>query len=298
MRPSAVVHLQGGLGNQLFQLSAATALGAVAGTNSVRFLNLAKSDYSPNLENVTGLRLCRAGMRDRVRVPHPDFPYHGFRRALASIARPTVTALGGRLEVTDSDFPESFDSRSVFLRGYFQSDGWFSESYRSIAKLVMNTGYRLVSGEHVVPTVVHVRRTDYLPLGWALGLSYYKNALDRLEPSLLSEGVIVVGDDGASIKQVEDYLRQHGYVIRQRPFLSSCPVMTDFWSVALAPCVVMSNSTFAWWAVAVGEVLAEQGGLDQSVVAPQPWFPAVSGDSLRLEPWATAVSTFLPAVTS
>jgi len=298
MRHSAVVKIQGGLGNQLFQLSAARTLEAVAGINPVRFLDLPKSDGSPNVENVTGLRLCRAGMLDLIRVPHPDVSRQGFRRTLASIARPAAIALGGRLVVTDGDFPASLGDEDIFLSGYFQSRRWFSDSYISIARLVVNTGYRLVHSDFVVPAVVHVRRTDFLPLGWALGLSYYKDALDRLEPPQLSEGVIVVGDDGASTKQVEDYLRQHGYVIRQRPFLSACPVMNDFWSVALASCVVMSNSTFAWWAVAVGEVLAEQSGLSQCVVAPQPWFPAESGDSLRLEPWVTAVSTFLPGATS
>lgn len=136
------------------------------------------------------------------------------------------------------------------------------------------------------PAVVHVRRGDYVALGWQLDADYYRRSVARLVEGGFdgSRGLLIVGDDRIAAVGLASILRRDGWSIatdsphpgHQR----STSIIDDFWSIAEAPAVVMSNSTFCWWATAAGDHLHET----RPVVYPIGWTGGVP-DVLKMDGW-------------
>ena len=59
----------------------------------------------------------------------------------------------------------------------------------------------------------------------------------------------------------------------------------DFWRIAVAPHVVMANSTFCWWAAQVGDELYRRARLPRTVVAPGEWLGGGLGPALVEADW-------------
>jgi hypothetical protein len=149
--------------------------------------------------------------------------------------------------------------------GYFQSE----EFFRSIADDV-RAAFRL-RDEHVQTfdslyadlagsgyVCCHMRRTDYHTFagGVALPMSYYETALGRLGAP---EGtpVVFVGDD---LEEARESFRDFPGARFERN-----DEAIDLQLLGHASCVVVSNSTFAWW----GAWLNERPGA--RVLAPRYW---------------------------
>jgi len=121
---------------------------------------------------------------------------------------------------------------------------------------------------------LHIRRGDYAtnPLGTvtSLPLSYYENALDVIHPA----SVVVFSDDIPWCR--ENFLRGDLYfegvprTVEQDPTYRTAPVLDwiDLFlqmSCANAGSIVISNSTFSWWAAWLAESC-------ERIVYPSRWF--------------------------
>lgn len=128
----------------------------------------------------------------------------------------------------------------------------------------------------VLPTaghaVVSIRGGDYAPLGRMLDDDYLEGAIDA---GILSgqEMVLIVGADGRANEHARQLLARHGISSSPAPTTSNAleALVMDFWAIATARSVVMSNSTFCWWAARVGETVTPE----QTVTYPAGW---VTGD--------------------
>ncbi len=269
--------LMGGLGNQMF--IAATAL-AVANRLGVP-LELDHADFSAD----------PAGRRFALNV----FPALA-ARALNVESRSGLPApLRRRIDRFRSDvFVESgfdFDRRfldiktPVRLRGYFQSYKYFSElDVRSIFALA-EPNLRLASIEAAVGQRwigMHVRRGDYLNPSTAAyhGLcsdDYFERGLELLRTQQEDRlPVVMFTDQPSAVSE-----RLHSLTDFVLGPDDNAHESVDLWAMANASGLVMSNSSFSWWAA----YLEERPG--RPIVAPRPWFKALntSASDLLLPHW-------------
>lgn len=102
--------------------------------------------------------------------------------------------------------------------------------------------------------VVHVRRKDYIYNGWALPFSYYEQAIERLNPP--GGSICILTDD-----PTDPFFR---HFERWRPHFYQGSALQEFWLMSQAPRLVISQSTFSWWAAFLAE--------SQITVCPVPAF--------------------------
>lgn len=172
-------------------------------------------------------------------------------------------------ETTDDMIPLLKDSQ--FYKGFFQSELYFKNISSSIQKqLKIKKSYRnefadkyghLFQNEKVL--AIHYRIGDYLNFGGveyggfdlSLPETYYKNALKKIQ-NLEGYKIILVTDDieNAAIRLPE---------IKEKLIISDSEVM-DFQILMHADKLIISNSSFAWWAAYLNKKQAE-------VFAPENW---------------------------
>jgi hypothetical protein len=164
-----------------------------------------------------------------------------------------------------NELSSSKRNRGIVLRGYFQRQEYYLPHRTRIASWLTFSRSALSIPSRAATTikssiVINVRRCDYLQLGWALPFSYYEEAIEKLRSKKV-EPIWVVTDDPNDpfFRKFKKYRPQffHGTPTQQLYFLS------------LAPKLVMSQSTFSWWA----NFLASE----QVAVCPAPAYGCWSG---------------------
>jgi hypothetical protein len=241
--------IQGGLGNQLFQIAAGVSQAKRMGsTFSViegqHHLPLQGNNISTYKDNI--LR----GVDSR---PESDF------------AQCTLFQERGH------HFTPLPEVDNIFLMGYFQSEKYFEDNKDGIADLFSVTPeiqekiekqYPFIKEENVVS--LHVRRGDYLDnptIHPTTSADYYQSALDSIEDK---DRVIVFSDDIAWCR--ETFSKDFSFSVFEEDYM-------DLYTMANCTHHILANSTFSWW----GAWLSKTKG---KIIAPKTWF----GPDAHLEP--------------
>ena len=276
---TVVVAPSGGLGNMLFQVAAGRELAASRGAD---LCVLPPSDR-----------------RDRERRPSlwaalgaevPEAP----AAVVSRIGRSAGWFGRRRIHRIDQKASRAFDppraiptsASVVVLRGYFQHRGYFGEQPASMSGPLRS--WSSSDDARVPGLVIHLRRGDYLPRGWQLPVSYYVRAVRVAIETAGSPGsAVVVGDDRLAAEGLAGRLAHEfdDWEFRVAPEQS---LAADFGLLVAARCLVMSNSTFAWW----GAVAGDAGGgpaAPRRIIAPAAWL-GDGAEGLLPERW-----TRLPA---
>jgi len=264
MKP-IVVPLMGGLGNQLFQIAAGLNVGKIYHREVI---------YSPALL-----------MSSRIRNVTPrNFESHSF---LKNEEIGQIRFLPERLKVTGTLFRRSlvketdlFDTsiervtpETHYLMGYFQR---FS-TVTAVTEELLNR-FAIVS--ETLPTdnsnlsealAVHIRCGDYRTNAHTkkfhglTAMSYYLDGISRLTQRADYSNIVIFSDEPNFA--MNEFLQHYSgpLVVRTADYAES-PI-SDLLAMSSAKGLVMSNSTFSWWA-------AWLGGQKQAlnVIAPCPWF--------------------------
>lgn len=139
--------------------------------------------------------------------------------------------------------------RKILIDGHFQNFRYFKPYRDRIKKWFARTS---TSIDYEDATVIHVRRGDYVSMGWALPFSYYRKAIE-------------ITWDGASPLYIATDDREDPFF---RNFEEYAPKYVDMGPVdtilamSQAKSVVMSRSSFSWWAAFLGD--------HETVVCPDP----------------------------
>lgn len=253
----------GGLGNLLFQVAAGRELASRRGSD-LRVAPVAsrrEREQRPALWDALGEEVPEASA--------------ALLRRVQRAGRSRVRAMGvARLEQRAS---QAFDPPAataptapvVVLQGYFQHPGYFGGQPEALAPGIRAWAQATVGGSRS-DVVVHLRRGDYLPRGWQLPLAYYERAVSELAEALPGPRTArVVGDDrlaaeGLSARLTAVVPRWAFEVAPERSLAA------DFGLLATADHLVLSNSTFAWWAAVVGDADPARPA-DRRVLAPAAW---------------------------
>jgi hypothetical protein len=251
-------YLQGGLGNQMFQVATTLATAKEYG-------------YYPvfNFEKMC-LSTCKIHSIDGGNKYYKENIFSKLNYS-------------EEIEISKIYYEPSFNYRkiprqdNVALHGYFQSEKYFKNHQKLIRETfdvrdeeIINTAYDKLMID--IDTVsIHVRRNDYLKLKDhhpMCPISYYKKASQIFNNSLF----LVFSDDIAWCKQQFHFLSKVKYIenltsVQSLLLMSRCDHN------------IIANSSFSWWAAWLNK------NKEKKVIAPINWFgPRVSHDISDLLP--------------
>ena len=270
-----VVHLSGGLGNQLFQITTGMALAKSVAKklviNSNLYLNPVirgklNSDYKKKRKfeaiNFTDVRQLQ---RDIFPTPTNG----RFEKYLNNLSEMQKRKLG---IATELSFSESGWSNPESIRrivGHFMSPKYFSNIdstllFRELHSPLSSWGEQILIDIQQRESIgVHIRLGDYLNQKSIIIPSekYYLKAIDHLQKSLGRKSKILIFSDEP--KRVKDYfpiLHEKSQIIYPEVGVS---VAENLWLLSKCSAFVCSNSTFSWWAANLSRVEAN------NIVAPK-----------------------------
>jgi hypothetical protein len=288
--------LTGGLGNQLFQLAAASAIAdgdsvEVEWVNSRPRLNslgqaevmdfalpknigFQKRHKFQKLNSKSIGYLLRMGIDPR---RYEDFKiYKGTAAFLTSVINLSTFRRYIRIHVNQGvgystrRFPKT--SKSLHLIGYFQTFRWIQGD--TSEEFLNNLTVREKSPELLElinlaslesPLVVHMRFGDYR-MEKSFGLlteNYYRNSIQELWKLGQFESIWVFSDE---IEQAKNYLKD--MEISEIKYISNVAKSSaqTLEAMRLGKGFVIGNSSFSWWAA------ASSFSENPKVIAPTPWF--------------------------
>lgn len=274
--------LFGGIGNLLFQYAAAREVAAQGGGDVVLVqyatgtIDRLQHYIGPVEFDVVDRVTCRA-----LGAFVAD-PASRVGRLANVIGRTAVDGLVRTDVGSHAAMPARGVSGSRFLHGYFQHPTWFGRHVDDVLLRLARHRPALVPGrlEHVVG--VHLRRGDFVRAGWALPLGYYLSALRAARASGHS-GVFVASDDSMARSLLEERLAGEGWDVVRGEEFGPASAFGDFHLLGSTGALVLSNSSFSWWAARLNE---HRAGADVGPrYAPDRWVDGA--DHLLDERWIT-----------
>ena len=288
-----MTRFDGGLGNQLFQYCAAKLYASRLGVESLFIPYKWYVDHYPNILDVVGKDLRATSTRQRLMVGNVPNEWPSWKRAIARCMLLLTTRLWPVVKITESvdlmqitpdEVPPA--TRRLLVDGTFQNPLIYDPHLEEVCQEILTTAPTVSDDFGVNRVAVSFRRGDYTPRGWTLDWAYYDAALESLAISKQQTSIWVISDDLDFSDLAAFRLRTEGYTVEQLPVITPSTALNDFWLLAYAENVVLSNSTFAWWAAAAGDAM--RGADRHRVVVPSPWLWFYDRSLLRRSHW-TAV---------
>lgn len=268
-----VSHISAGLGNQLFQYAAGRALAKRLGASFQIDIGSYVADEGRQL-----------GLRD-LGITTPSLSWLGrkrlaatYHRTLSKVIRPLTGPLV--FEILD-DHQRGFQqmpprsARSIYLRGYWQSERYFSaiqselraEYQQTLASPSMRLAADLGQIRETNAVCLHVRRGDmvsnpiYAQVHAVQEADYYSRAIETLKALHGDLQFFVFSDD-------PEWPQQNLNIDAPVTFMNvnhDRSATEDFILMSACRHFVIANSTFSWWAAWLSQ--AE----DKVVIAPKKW---------------------------
>jgi hypothetical protein len=253
-----VVFLTGGMGNQMFQYACGRCLATKRGDELILFVGALRQPQARYKYSLTALNI----------APRAETNLHFLRSS-------DVLWVATQI---DSRFNQAIlcaDAPNVALRGYWESEQYFSEIKEIIRREFTFRGGTPLSQADLAQDIgssesvcVHVRRADILrpddPKGF-VGVEYYEAAFRYMACRLERPKFFVFSDD---IRWCRENLNiPFPHCFRTRLAGETGPAEGDDLRL-MSQCknFIIANSTFSWWAAWLGSAP------NKMVVAPRRWF--------------------------
>lgn len=274
-----LVRLQGGLGNQLFQIAAGTTVSRKLDAS----LSFTKSSDTEVLTDLLDSPIhfapssleIRSGLRPSLQ---PSMrAYWAVSRRLLPKRAVLLRQAGNEAYNEASNIDILKRSTYIGMDGYFQHPSYYEGEKDQILHALNR---QLLAATNLVQpsdfAVIAMRRGDYVRNGWALTESYYRRAISAIE--LNREKVYVIADDPMMVTVVAGWLKRPDDDVRP-PKVELKDEVRDLALLAGARQVIMANSTFHWWGVVAGDAEHER-----RVIAPARWIAHIERSRALLQP--------------
>lgn len=244
------LRLAGGLGNQLFQLAAASLLSQAKRAPVIPLLEGLSRYEEPRAPDSIDL----LQPSDWLRSPASQVPAHWNYFALKARAGRWLPTIG----VSDRNFWKTIVSGGCsrrILDGYFQF-GWTAETFQRAtdqmsARSIANSAATRISSNEVV---VHIRGGDFLriPQFQVVDAHFYIRAARQAMERGLNRFAIISDDPPYAIAVCKE-ICGHLPSAEIRLIPRGANALEDFDTLRAATARIIGNSTFAWWAAALGK---------------------------------------------
>ena len=249
------VILNGGLGNQLFIYAAAKNF---ANKNKIKKLFF-YSHYGM-IQNVKDISFYISSIKIQKKIFNNFFDFF-----LMFLKNKLISSL-----VTDQQQSKKNLFNKFFINGYFQN----IKFYKPVLEIIINELFSIKLRNYLKKIELHdivisFRRSDYIKMGCCLDESYYFNSLKKLNIKK-NEKIKIISDDTNHADKFRKYLKKKGYkVYKNQQYLNS-KSLNDFLVLIKSKKLIMSNSSFCWWASACRSKLNLKSNY---VICPKEWFP-------------------------
>ena len=258
------LNLDGGIGNLLFQYSAALKL---------------QTQFKVSLQELT------LGLIERLETYVGEID--SLRLISSSGNRFLPKTNLGRLttkwipDFTPCELP--YSKRVRLLKGHFQHSSWYGDSFQTVLEKIKTKHQSDLISVAKNVTAIHLRRSDYVRLGWDLPMSYYEKAIS-LHNNIIEGPVAIFSDDQIVSELFTNRLSSAGLTIYKDEHGRSPSALHDFLTISKAQTIIMSNSTFCWWAVK----LAQYSNSEVVAYCPSTWLPDSKSNVLIDSTWIKA----------
>lgn len=291
----------GGLGNQVFQYSAAKELQRFLG-QEVKFSYLSKTHHTHAERELTITRFCSENWEE---VSNEYFwEKHRVRRIIYAVINKLFFAINrknskkiaelhwkllnklGVYQQMDRWYfsfrKPLFCIKDVYMEGMYHhpmyTESYIEEFRRNLHLKDMEQVEEIMKAQQFgsePKAAVHVRRGDYLTVGgYAIcSTDYYLNGMEYIRSHVPDVKFIVFSDDIAWCR--ENLKASENTVFMQE----GQPDYIDFELMRSCDHFVISNSTYSWWAANLG--VAE----NKIVITPKSWYQNSTKDWLTIDGW-------------
>ena len=277
-----ITEINGGLGNQLFQYAAGLALSNKHNTPLKVNTNFNSLDTSRSLA-LTHFNI-DVNQADQSEINHL-YPSSSLNRKIQSIL---PTSRKSFYKEQKFSFQSNFSqlSSSVYLKGYWQSERYFSSIDQIIKeKYILDPACYKNASDFIqyLPShesvSIHVRKGDYLKAPYnayyaELNNEYYQKATAFLKQICPNLKVYIFTDDPSWVKQNLDL----GLPFELASGNATNSMFEDFQAMRSCKYHVIANSSFSWWTAWLS------AHPDKKVVAPNHWFKNSQQDTVDLIP--------------
>ena len=268
----------GGLGNQLFQYAAGIYTQKFLSKNPKYFYGIGEIPTNTNREFMLG-DLLRGN----------EIKHLGRRKYILLIVFTKLMLPVWVQEKNESDFPiERVTRKTRVLVGYFQKRIYVEPVATEILAAMSTSSLfnKVVSAPTKSDIAVHIRLGDYASdptARHAHGLSemtYFVDAVRVLQSKRDYDNIVIYSDEAQTA--YAEFVNVFGTSSIPITVSSGTNEYEDLAGISSSKGIVISNSTFSWWAAWIGTHLR-----NSTVIAPRPWFskPSAADEHLLLESW-------------
>lgn len=263
-------HINGGLGNQMFQFAAGKTLAWLNNT----FLKLDVSEFDKSKLRNFGLFCFETNIAFASKNEISDLlPSHNFEKALQYIS-----PIKKRTYYREKSF--SFDNKvlqlgkNVYLKGYFQSEKYFlpakdiiRKDFRFKKNLLSHLTEFAAQLQNKNSVAVHIRRGDFsanpeiAEYHGTLEKDYYERAIRVIRSKMEDPTFYFFSDD---IKWVSENLLVPGSTVISGTITKNH--FEDLYLMTQCRHNIIANSSFSWWGAWLND------NMNKVIVCPERWF--------------------------
>ena len=267
------VLLQGGLGNQLFQVAAGTFLSENLGKKVI---------FDATLLTRIPKKIRLRNIEVQWLIEKANFDKH----SVTTVGRLFADKYSEKLILKEKNLNDRILDRltkkAKILNGYFHNYEYVDKSWTKLGPKILNrinqNSRRNSSTSKYI--AVHFRGGDYLTNNLirqahgVTGLNYFINGVKKLTEDLNTDNVVFVTDS-------PEFLREKIEIFQnlRTSIVSSENIYEDLALIANSSGVVMSNSTFSWWGAFIANKIS-----DAKIIVPTPWFTGIIEEPQYLIP--------------
>lgn len=256
------VIIQAGFGNQLFQYAMGYALSKQLNrplSLDISFFDYCKKKggFTSRVNNLDKLAL------DNCNIKNAPSSYYKYIYGARLSKTPFWKIFGFKNHVLWEDFTncrnfqkELIDKATLYnnvtLYGFWQNTDYFKDFIHDLKRQFI-PNYTLATEVQEIKNIIqhtpnsvgiHIRRGDFIGLGWAEGADYYNRAIRRMTSEIGSTRFFIVTDDKQWVR--ENFSDNPNiYIIDLKT--ETCDI-DEFFLLSICNHQIISESTFGWWA--------------------------------------------------
>jgi hypothetical protein len=280
-----LVQGRGGAGNQLFQYAAALSLAKSVRNPGIYWIptDAARRVKGCHIEDFVG-PLPRARASDLIRFFMPPWwippslkrTNRALRRKLRIGRVVWREQRANRLQTLEVPYT----GNGLLVNAFCQSLDYIDPALAEVSAQVLRLRPLTANAARGV-VALSFRLGEFRRLGWTPPIDYYLDALKILDPRRKSK-LWIITDAADEQAQLVSRFAAKGWQIQKPPNHECRPELIHFWNLCIAEKIILSCSTFTWWAALVGDFMHASAG--RMVAFPDPWLPK-HNDNLCLQRW-------------
>jgi hypothetical protein len=274
-----IVKIMGGLGNQLFQYAYARSLkelGYDVSLDNTSFFDFEAHRQGASYRNYSldNFKITINPAAKNICELFCDASKIGFITRLFRKLKKIFI-----LQLKDKNFTNctNYSSEALniddntYISGYFASEKYFIKirdlliNELKLKKEInfLNEDSLFRNEKNIV--AIHIRRGDYLSLGWALDINYYIEAIKIVEERIQNPYFCIFSDDLDFCRNnLQLTNRKHSFANTDRQY-TDCE---EFVLMSKCHHHIIANSTFSWWAAWLSQTIPSNLHI---IIAPSNW---------------------------